>query len=82
MRLNTQQKITVMALVLLFLVAIGASAYLNSQPEVGEINPIALSTSTSLPVPSATGWWDAIPTNPSLPAIPNGGKVTSTPSTP
>lgn len=82
MKLNTQQKIMVMAIVLLFLVAIGASVFIHSDPEVGGTRTILLSTSTPRQDASSSGWWDAIPTDPVLPAIPNGGKATSTPSTP
>jgi hypothetical protein len=82
MRLNAQQKITVTAIALLFLVAIGASVFIRSDPEVGGTRTILLSTSTPTQEASSTGWWDAIPTDPALPAMPNGSSSTMTPSTP
>lgn len=82
MKLNIQQKIAAAVIASLFLVAIGAGVFMNAEPEVSVTKTIALSTSTPIQDPVSTGWWNAIPTDPSLPAMPGGSSSTMTPSTP
>jgi hypothetical protein len=47
---------------------------------VTETRALLLSTSTPKPDLSATGWWNAMPTDPSLPTMPNDGSPTATPA--
>lgn len=78
MKLTSQQWLILLILFLAFIVAIGVLA--SSKPNnVTEIKTLLLSTSTPKPHIFATGWWDVIPTDPSLPTMPNGGSPTATP---
>lgn len=80
MKFTSQQWLILVILFLAFIVAIGVMA--SSVPDtsnVAGIKTLVLSTSTPKPDISATGWWDAIPTDPSLPTMPNGGSPTATP---
>jgi len=72
MRLDTQQKMTSFIFVILIVCAFGAMAFIISgkSDDRGEITPPILSISTATSELSASGWWDSIPTDPSLPTMP------------
>ena len=81
MKLTRQQWLILVILILAFIIAIGVMA--SSRPDtslVDETKSLMLSTSTPKSNLSETGWWAAIPTHPSLPAMPKDGRPTAIPS--
>jgi len=80
MRLDAQQKMTALIFGILIMLAFGAMTFIisDTSDENGEINPPLLSTSTLSSDSSSSGWWDSIPTDPSLPTMPVIGIETAT----
>jgi len=79
MRLDVQQKMTALFFGILILLAFGAMAFsISAKPDDNEEFTLhALSTSTLSSVASPNGWWDSIPTDPSLPTMPGIGIATA-----
>lgn len=81
MKLTSQKWLILLGLFLAFIIAIGVMASIRPDTShSGETKTLLLSTSTPKPETSGTGWWNAIPTDPSLPAMPKDGSPTATPS--
>ena len=81
MRLNQQQKTTAFIFGILIILAFGALAFITGKPDdSGKIRPPVLSTSTQPDSASSSGWWDSIPTDPSLPIMPGFSTETATAS--
>ena len=81
MKLTRGQWFILIGLFLAFIIAIGVMASIRPDTSnTGETKTLLLSTSTPKPDISTTGWWDAIPTEPSLPAMPKDGSPTATPA--
>jgi len=67
MRLNLHQKMTAFIFGILIILAFGALAFITGKPDdSGKIRPPVLSTSTQPDSASSSGWWDSIPTDPSI----------------
>ena len=79
MRLTAQQKMTAVIFGILSLLAFGAMTFINSTSTDGEkiMLPI-ISTSTLSTNATSSGWWDSIPTDPSLPIMPGFRTATAT----
>ena len=79
MRLTQQQKMTALIFGILILLAFGAVTFINTtSADDREIMLPIISTSTLPADASASGWWDSIPTDPSLPIMPGYDKATAT----
>ena len=79
MRLTAQQKMTALIFGILILLAFGAMTFINSTSvDNRKIMLPIISTSTLPADASSNGWWDSIPTDPALPAMPGNGKATAT----
>ena len=79
MRLTAQQKMTAVIFGILILLAFGAITFINSKSADDEkiLSPI-FSTSTLPANATSNGWWNSIPTDPSLPGMPGYGEATAT----
>ena len=79
MRLTAQQKLTAVIFGILILLALGAVTFINStSADNGKIMLPIISTSTLPADASSSGWWDSIPTDPSLPSMPGFSTATAT----
>ena len=81
MKLTRGQWFILIGLFLAFIIVIGVMASIRPDTSnTGETKTLLLSTSTPKPDVSATGWWDTMPTDPSLPAMPGNNSSTATPT--
>ena len=81
MKLTRGQWLILIGLFLAFIIAIGVMASIRPDTfDAGETKTLLLSTATPNPDISATGWWDTMPTDPSLPAMPKDDSPTVTPT--
>ena len=81
MRLDGQQKKLAVAMALVFCIAIGALVFFDSEyADERRIQVLILSTSTPKAGITSDGWWNSIPTDPSLPIMPASGISTLTPT--
>lgn len=79
MKLTNQQKMIAVIIALTFLIAIGVMASIKPDTShVDKAKSLMLSTSTPKSDVITTGWWDAIPTSPSLPTMPSDSSPTPT----
>ena len=81
MKLTRGQWFILIGLFLAFIIVIGVMASIRPDTSnTGEAKTFLLSTSTPKPDISETGWWDTMPTDPSLPAMPKYDSPTVTPT--
>lgn len=79
MKLTNQQQIIAAVIALIFLIAIVVMASIKPDTShVDKAKSLMLSTSTPKSDVTTTGWWDAMPTAPSLPTMPSDSSPTPT----
>ena len=79
MRLTAQQKMIAIIFGILIMLVLGAVTFINSKSaDIDEISSPIFSTSTMPASTSSSGWWDSIPTDPSLPMMPSYRTATAT----